>query len=686
MSRTGAGAVTDDRTEALSGDEAIAVPATPPLAPSTARPGTARALRWVVAVVAAALGTVVVGLSYRLSGSGEPSGLYYAVFWVGMLLGTVPTILLLIGTRVRAVDRARALGLLGLFTAVPKYLRNPAGPLYHDEYAHWREVVDIFSTGSLMRPNAIIPIIQFYPGTSTATSAIDAITGLSIWDSGELLILSAHVLSFFAILVLVRTLLHSVRAGAVAAVVYSLNPSVLYFDTQYAYESVTIAWFLWVLAFGVLAARQPRRIARWSLVGGAIVCGAATVLTHHLTSLALIGLLLLVTGFVVLRPVLRGRTARRLRLRRRVRSARRTRQHPGALRQAIPDRAPYPFVWVGITGGVLLVAVIWLVTAAWQTIVYLSPYAGSSVGQLTELAGGNQEAGRELLAASVQPLWERALSGLAPVLIGLVCLAGLLLLRRQRRRWPTDTLALIAFGMVYFPSLPFILAPMGAEGARRSWAFTYAGVALLVALVTVWPGVRQALPRLRRRTSARNRWAVAIVGLVIIMIGNVGAGLNDPYRFPGPFNWGTDTNSASQEARTVAEQLHIQVGPVRAVSDRYTGLALSAYGGVWVATPSTGFPAADVIQTDQDPTPELAEMMVTSRYDYLVVDTRMSEQPAYNGDNFGSADPLPGEATPIAYLNRLNAVPWANLVMSTEHLRVYRLDLARMGQVVVGDS
>jgi hypothetical protein len=229
---------------------------------------------------------------------------------------------------------------------------------------------------------------------------------------------------------------------------------------------------------------------------------------------------------------------------------------------------------------------------------------------------------------------------------------------------------LALFGLVYFPSVLFILAPMGAEGARRSWAFTYIGVALIVALV-----FRRKAGVWGRRLGARVRAAVVMVLVAVVMIGNVGAGLNDPYRFPGPFRWGTDTNSASEESRVIAELLGGQAGAVRAVSDRYTGLALSAYGGVWVATPSFGFPAAELAQTDKVPTPELAAMLATSHIDYLVVDMRMAREAAYNGDNFGNSDPLAGQATPTEYLERLDDVPWASRVMTTEHLRVYRLDM-----------
>ena len=64
-----------------------------------------------------------------------------------------------------------------------------------------------------------------------------------------------------------------------------------------------------------------------------------------------------------------------------------------------------------------------------------------------------------------------------------LAVGGLLLIRawvrdghlpRGRRRALLFAFALL--GLVYFPSTIFILSPTGAEGARRSWAFTWIGL------------------------------------------------------------------------------------------------------------------------------------------------------------------------------------------------------------------
>ncbi len=606
--------------------------------------------RWTTIVAAAAAGILIIGFSYRLSAQAAAPNVYYIVFWTGMICASLPVCAKLAAPAVSTAARMWAIVLFGFITAVPKYLRNPGEPRYHDEYAHWREAVDVMLAGQLFRPNTIIPIVEFFPGTSALTAVSGSFTGLNTWSSGLLVILAMHVLGLFAVYVLAETHLSSPRAGGIAAVVYGLNPSAVYFDTQYAYESIAINLFLWVLALTSLAAQRysPRR--RLAFLVLAVLCAAGAVVTHHLTTVFLI---------VALTTVAVTSTFRFWKSRR---SRRDSSAEIGAMATST--------WWIMLVCTVLLAA-IWVLLFARPTLDYLSPYFGSSVDQLGSIAQQRGDGGRQLLAANVQPLWERLFTAAAPGALSLVAVAAALMLRQKRVRIDATTLGVMVFGLGYFISIPFLLAPSGAEGARRAWGFTYVGIALIVAMVVDhWP---QNWPRWSRRDGR----PTLLVGLfVTLLIGNVAGGLNDPYRFPGPFRWGTDTNSASDEARTVAQQLEAVVGRVRVVSDAYTSLQLAAYGGFGMAAPSIGFPAWELTQTDADPSAELAGMLIYSEYYYLVVDTRMAEETPFNGHNFGQHDPLLGQATPRENLARLDSVPWATRVITTPHLRVYRLNLS----------
>lgn len=605
---------------------------------------------WPVVIGSAALGIVVIGLSYRLSAQGSPADLYYVVFWVGMLAGLLPVSAKLVAIASTRTTRLSAVLLVGFVTFVPKLLRNPGQPLYHDEYAHWREAVDVAQSGRLFRPNAVIPIVEFFPGTSALTVSTQFFSGMSMWAAGTFVVLVMHVAGLIAVFLIGEVLLGSARAGAVAALIYAVNPSAIYFDTQYAYESIAINLFLWTLALTALAGRAESGCRRRHLVA-ATVTAFGCVVVHHLSTIFLIAALATVgvAGTIRRRRMLRtGETAP-------------------------PEMAAW---WYSLAATILL-AVGWVALVARPTLTYLSPYFGNSVRQLNDMRE-NSEEGRQLLAANVQPLWEQALTAAAPLVLAGVAVSVAMMLRRGVIRLGPAAWGMTCFGLLYFVSLPFILAPSGAEGARRSWGFAYVGIALIVALAVVhWPRHRPAW------VGGGRRALTAALLFTVLVIGNVGGGLNDPYRFPGPFRWGTDTNSASEEARTVARELFTEVGRVRVVSDAYTALQLAAYGGMAVAAPSLGFPAWELTQSAADPTPELAGMLVSSGYDYLVVDLRMAQEPPFNGHNFGEHDPLLGYATPMQNLTRLDSVPWATRVISTEHLRVYRLDLTRIATGVM---
>jgi hypothetical protein len=609
---------------------------------------------WQGLVAATAIGILVVGLSYRLSAADAPPSLYYATFWVGVLVAVLPAGSRLVARSGTRAQRCWALALVGLSTFVPKYLRNPFAPSYHDEYAHWHEATDVLATGRLFQGNSLIPIVEYYPGTAALTASVQRLTGLSVWSIGEVIMLGAHLMALFAVFVLGEVLLRSARAGAVAALVYALNPSEMYFDTQYAYEGVAIAFFMWVLALTSLAARARGR-QRAGLLVVALVCAAATVVTHHLTTVFLLVVLALVAVTTTGGSILRARGAGRA-------------NGPGV---------GGALAWWSVLAGLVVMAGAWWWFVARPTVSYLDPYLGGSIDQLVTMRKASGGGGRVLLAASVQPLWERGLAALAPAIAGLICLRALVMARRSWSGYGLDTAALMAFGLIYFPSVLFLFAPSGAEGARRSWAFTYVGLALIGAFVVVRHGSEK-----QRGWGVPARWhrPVGLTVLSIMLIGGVAAGLNDPYRFPRPFRWGTDTTSASPEARTVAEQLRDQYGSAAVVTDQYTALQMVAYGDLEVASPAEGFPAWNLVQTPHDPDPKLAGDLASSHYDYLVVDMRMADQVPFNQTNFGDGDPLTGQPTPRANLDRLDHVPWASKVMTTSNLRVYRLDLSLVGR------
>jgi hypothetical protein len=617
------------------------------LAQTLARPRTLWPLLW----LSATAGAVLLAVSYSMAATRGADQGHYAVFWAGMLVFTVPTVAVAASKKVSDRLRLGWLAAYALFTYLPKLLRNPGGPLYHDEIAHWRQTVGIATTGHLFEPNATIGIISRFPGLHIVVATISGSTGLSVWQSALLVLVLAHVLTVLGAAVLGESLFGSVRAGMVVALVYSLNSSFLYFDTQFAYESLAIPLFVWCLAALAKAHNATERGERLGWTVAAAVIGGMTVTVHHLTALILVLVLVVVTAVSAF-------MARR-------------------------GRVPWHTVWdtlsvLVVTGGI---AGAWIVLVAPQTISYLSPYLGGGLSQLFHLFAGSG-GGRTLFSASTEPGYERVFAFAAPAIIGVLALKVVVpqLRRAKRELWSPMRLGLGGFGLVYFPSVLFILIQSGAEGARRSWAFSYLGLAVLVApaVLAIWDRVRW--PDLGRTITS---YVAAFALWATMLVGNVAAGLDESYRFPGPFIFGSDTRSLTPELLAAASWFDQHMGSgVRIVTDRYSGLGFVLDADSWTASPSAGFPAYDLFFSDKPPSAELVEELASSDYRYLVVDKRVATELPAIGSYFEPDEPFSGTSAspiPAANIDRYQTTPWTIKVFESDHYVIYRFDFNAIG-------
>ena len=148
-----------------------------------------------------AVGAALVVWAYRIAPTARIQS-YDPIFWAGMLLAYL-------AVAWRAVSGRNAvvwLGLLGLFTLLPKFWMSPGGPIYFDETAQFALLQNIISAGRLFQHTPLLPIGTFYPGLESAAATIHWLTGLSPWDSALTLIAVVHCLLPVQIYYLARAL------------------------------------------------------------------------------------------------------------------------------------------------------------------------------------------------------------------------------------------------------------------------------------------------------------------------------------------------------------------------------------------------------------------------------------------------------------------------------------------------
>jgi len=609
-------------------------------------------------------GVAAVVRAYQIAQSTVSSTSAFAWFWTGMLLVELPLTGLIAR---RATSRNMRIALItfyGFVSYAPKLLRNPASPIYHDEYAHWLATYEILTTGKLFQPNTLIPIISRYPGLHAATAALVHATGLTIWSAATLLLILFHATLVLGIAALAQALGFNNRMASLIAILYALNSSFLYFDTQYAYESMAITLLVWTLVAYVRAIRsQPGQgQAAWSVL--TVVLSVGTVITHHLSALTLA----LIMALVALAMSL-----------------------PWLARGAGWGRAA-GLAW-GLTLTTTLIAGAWFHFVAPTTLSYLSPYLGEGFSELMQAAEGSGGA-RQLFGASLSPWWEQKAAYAVTVLALFLAVAGLLLIRawiRDGRLPPGRRRALLfafaVLGLVYFPSTVFILSASGAEGARRSWAFSWIGLSMLAGPAAVWliDWAGRSTHRYRRVGLRAGLFAA----LVIALIGGTAAGLEAAYRFPGPFLYGSDARSVTPELLATSQWFSARFGTGNSiVADRYTGLVFGSFGLQKIAASSAGFPVYDLYLAKTGSTIDsvLLDDLKLSGYDYLIVDARMAVDVPELGVYFTPNDPASarpqGNQSPFyGRLSKFNTIDWAVKVFQSDNYSVYRLNLPASSQV-----
>jgi hypothetical protein len=604
-------------------------------------------------------GMAAIVRSYSIAQTTLSNASEFAWFWAGMLMLELPIAGLIARRATPRIMRTALLILYGLVTYAPKLLRNPTSPDYHDEFAHWRATYEILSTGKLFQPSPIISIIARYPGLHAVTAALVHATGLGIWQAATLLLIFLHVMLVLGIAALAEALGFNNRTASIIAILYALNSSFLYFDTQYAYESMAISLVVWTLVSYVRAIRSTsgQRRAAWSIL--TVVFAAGTVITHHLSTFTLVLIMGLVALAISVPWLARG---------------------VGWARAVVT-------AW-GLTLVTALMASGWFRYVAPGTWSYLSPYLGQGLSELMQDANGSSNV-KQLFAASLSPWWEQWCAYLVTVIALGMAAGGLLLIRarirdgllpRGHRR--AVLFAFVLLGLVYFPSTIFILSPAGSEGARRSWAFTWIGLSMLVGPAAIWlldwAGRRASQ---WRRTSLRSG---IVVTLSIALIGGTAAGVDASYRLPGPFLYGSDARSITPELLATSEWFSARFGTGNnIVTDRYTGLVFGSFGLQNTDSPSAGFPVYQLYLAKpgaQVGSAFLISELTVSNYTYLIVDERMAYDVPEIGIYFSPGDPASaqpqGDKSPFyGRLAKFDTVQWMIKVFQSDDYAIYRLTL-----------
>jgi hypothetical protein len=483
----------------------------------------------------ASLGVLLVAIAF--TGSRAAASGAELWFWAGLLVLIIPIALRLISADAARQERIGLVVLLGLGLYAVKLMHSPLAFTFSDELSHVRNVREVLDNQHLFHENPALPVTAFYPGLQTATGALAALSGLTIFQAGLVIIGAARLLLLLSIFLLYEQLSGSARVAGIGALIYMANSNFVFWSAQFAYESLALP--LAMLVLFVIARREigDPSAGRWSWGVAALLGTTAVVVSHHMTSFALVAFLGVVSaGYLI---TSRGRRA-----------------------------GPLVFALAALGATTL-----WLILVAHATIDYVSPVLlGAYEAALNLITGAGTS--RQLFASAstgyIAPLWEQA-TGIAAVVLVLLGLPfGLWQAWRLYRRnifvW-----VLAGAACAYFPVLGLRLIPAGWETANRASEFLFVGIAFIVALgiVKYWMPYRAG-------------WigSPAFAGYIaVLVVGGILVGWQPKIRMARPYAIGARGGIIEPQGVTAARWTLAFLGPDnRMAVDASNAKLIAAYG------------------------------------------------------------------------------------------------------------
>jgi hypothetical protein len=584
-------------------------------------------------------GVVLLAVADARSRSGASGG--YLLFWAGLALIFVPSAgVLLLSRRSKAARLAVALG-FGLALYLAKVVYEPTAFTFHDEFAHERNAANLLASGDLFGYNPLIRTTGYYPGLAVATDAVARLTGLSAFTCGLILIGCARLILVGALFLLVDELLGSPRAAGVAVLVYAAEPNFLYWDAQYAYESLALP--LAVLTVFLLARRSGRPPGTRAILSSLAVA-LAVVATHHVTAWALAALLSAWAAAGWLRR----------------------RRSDGASAGAAEF---VPTVPATVTAGT---AVAWVAAVAPITVGYLGPVLTRAASQGFQLIT-EFHTSRTLFAntgqAATAPTWER-LAAIAATLVTLA-VVPVALYRSRRTGLPTIAKLLAWSSLAWVALLPLRFTAAGQETANRSADFLYLGIALCFALLLE--------PLL---DSSRWRRMLSLGVVCLLFVGGISVSWNFSQRLAPDYRLTSGSAAVTPDDQALAQWMLATLGPGhRVATDAQTGLALGSAGRQDVLSSAEGGARIWLIFYPPTVTSDVLAELRRSAVQYVVVQEDELAVPAGN-TRFDDSEPAQyyNSPLPAAALTKFDASPAFREIYAAGTLRVYQVVATAGGQ------
>ena len=583
-----------------------------------------------------AVGVFVSSMGYAAgrAGDGTHSSSGHVLYWAGQLLILLPIAGRLLSRR--QLSGAQVITLITVLTVAEYFLKVNYEPLnfaFNDEFLHYRGTINMLQSGKLFELNYGLSIGTHYPGIEEVTSALISATGLSVFAAGLIVAGLSHLAFILFLYLAFVAAIRSHRIAGIAVLVYSSAPSLTSFNSMFIYETLALAFLGMCIVAGLRSAieKSPSNRRRWFIV--AVLAIFATVITHHVTSYMLTGLLAL----VALASWITG--------------SRNTAAKFGLLALIAA---------LSVAG--------WIYFIAPDTITYFSPTIQGMASSLKSLTNGGSSGAT---STSSSPSSNLVLEMAGLLVVTVLIAAGSWQAWKRYRRHPWIIGMMIGGTLGWILSLGIRLGTSdGQELAGRAATYIYIPVSVIVALAVT----RLASTGLMRRLGAAATAAV-VAAIVALLIDGLANGW-PPYweRLPGPHQVASFESSVDPQEIAVSNWSLAQLGP---------GNVIGADQGIYPVLIGYGDqnPQEQVTFLYSTPTwtKAVASQAAGLNIQYVETDTRLTKSLPPAGNYFTDQKQSPTSPLPASYNTKYNHIEGVARVYDDGTINLY--DLVSLGYV-----
>lgn len=567
--------------------------------------------RLALALAVAAIGVLTVAVSFaigRAHGTGAET-----LVWVGRVLIWLPLMLIAVAPRVADAQRLAALVALALAQSLTKWMYAPRDLRFPDELQHLRTALEVAEHHTLAVSNPTLPVSPSFPGLEVLTDALSSLGDMSIFAAGTIVASVAHVALAVATFGLVRLLGRGGRLAAVAALVFAVGPHHPTFNTMFLY----LAPALLLLVAGLALAIDSRRASRRLTGGLCLACLAGVIVTHHVT--AIVAILVLVLGAGVALVAGDRQRARR---------------------------------FASLAAGGVVLAAAWVASQGGLVLDYLPDSILATFPTASGARGADVDAAAPGLAG-------QALAYAAFATAAILVAVGALALWRSRS---TTARVMVAGAMGFYAVLAARVLAGDGEAATRGFTYTllFAAVPIAMAVVRIWP-----------THAPRRRAAAGALVLSVLFAGFAAVGWPPSWQsVPGRFRIAGYESGVDRLNVAAARWARVGLGAGhRTACDHGTCSVFGAYGrqdAIPDASPLFYAPAIDA---------PMRRYVRERAIDFAAVDVRLSRQLPIRGEYFRDdiAARRAGRPLPRWALVKFDRAARASRVYDNGTVRIYDL-------------